>query len=128
MAAGDEDDGPAPAEADFPGTLYDGDGMRLAGTGPDFTPTLNEVLPFKVVLRHRREADESGELGLGDRLWLLPDTLGTPLALPEAVLDQLVRVIRAGGKVGLAARDKSVGAFVRDALLLLLNEGGENRA
>jgi hypothetical protein len=113
-----------PPQADFPGTLYDGDGMRLAGAGPDFTPALNEVLPFKVVPRHRREADEGGQLGLGDRLWLLPDTLGTPPAPPEAVLDELVGVIRAGNKVGLAARDEAVGAFVRDALMLLLDEGG----
>jgi hypothetical protein len=114
---------------DFPGTLYDGDGMRLAGTGPDFTPALNDVLPFKVVLRHRRVADEGGELGLGigDRLWLLPDTFGTPPALPEDVLDELADALRAGRKVGLAARDDAVGAFARDALLLLLNEA-EGRA
>ena len=102
--------------------------MRLAGTGPDFTPALNDALPFKVVLRHRREADEGGHLGLGDRLWLLPDTLGSPPELPEDVLDELVRVIRTGNKVGLAARDEAVGAFVRDALLLLLNDGEEQRA
>lgn len=113
-----------PPGDDFPGTLYDGDGMRLAGTGPDFTPALNDALPFKAVLRHWRDADEGGQLGLSDRLWLLPDTLGSPPELPEAVLDELVRVIRAGNKVGLAARDEAVGALVRDALLLLLDEGG----
>lgn len=112
-----------PAPEDFPGTLYDGDGMRLAGAGPDFTPALNDSLAFKVVLRHHRATDEGGQLGIGDRLWLLPDTLGTPPELPELVLDELVGVIRAGNKVGLAARDEAVGAFVRDALLLLLNEG-----
>jgi hypothetical protein len=113
--------------ADFPGTLYDGDGMRLAGGGPDFTPALDDALPFKVILRHRREADEGGQLGLGDRLWLLPDTFGTPPALPEPVLGELAGVIRAGNKVGLAARDEAVGALARDALLLLLKEG-ERRA
>lgn len=113
-----------PPLEDFPGTLYDGDGMRLAGVGPEFTPALNASLPFKVVLRHHRATDEGGKLGIGDRLWLLPDTLGTPAELPELVLAELAGVIRAGNKVGLAARDGAVGAFVRDALLLLLDEGG----
>ncbi len=115
---------PYPHSDDFPGTLYDGDGMRLAGSGPDFTPALNDVLPFKVVLHHRRGVDEGGQLSLGDRLWLLPDTLGRPPELPEAVLDELAGVLRVGNKVGLAARDEAVGAFVRDALLLLLDEDG----
>jgi hypothetical protein len=97
--------------------------MRLAGTGPDFTPALNDALPFKVVLRRRRVADEGGELGIGDRLWLLPDTFGTPPALPEDVLDELADALRAGRKVGIAARDEAVGALARDALLLLLSEG-----
>ena len=114
----------ASAPDDFPGTLYDGDGMRLAGDGPEFTPALNDRLPFKVVVRHRRVTDEGGQLGIGDRLWLLPDGLGTPPELPGAVLAGLVAVIRAGNKVGLAARDEAVGAFVRDALLLLLDDAG----
>ena len=104
---------------EFPGTLYDGDGMRLAGDGPDYTPALNHALPFKIVLRHCRAADEGGELGIGDRLWLLPDTLGTPPALPEDVLDELADALRAGRKVGLAARDEAVGALARDMPPLL---------
>ena len=79
---------------EFPGTLYDGDGMRLAGDGPDYTPALNQALPFKVVLRQYGVTDEAGELSVGDRLWLLPDTFGTPPALPEDVLDELADALR----------------------------------
>jgi hypothetical protein len=121
-------DDPTPTWRDaFPGTLYDGDGMRLAGDGPDYTPALNDALPFKVVLRRYGVTDEAGELRIGDRLWLLPETFGTPPALPEDVLDELADALRAGRKVGLAARDEAAGALARDALLLLLDEG-ERRA
>jgi hypothetical protein len=52
----------------------------------------------------------------------LPDTFGTPPVLPEDVLDELADALRAGRKVGLAARDEAAGALARDALLLLLDE------
>ena len=91
------DDAPPPTWRDtFPGTLYDGDGMRLAGDGPDYTPALNQALPFKVVLRRYGVTDEPDELRIGDRLWLLPGTLGTPPELPEDVLDELADALRAG--------------------------------
>ena len=36
----------------FPGTLYDGNGMYLAGEGAaQFAPELNDTLPFKSVLQ-----------------------------------------------------------------------------
>ena len=119
------DDGPATAWRDgFPGTLYDGNGMRLAGDGPDFTPGLTEALPFKVVLRRYGVTDEAGELRIGDRLWLLPDTLGTPPELPVAVLAELAEVVRHGRKLGLAGHNPEVYALVRDALVLLLDDSG----
>jgi len=104
-----------PYPDDFPGTLYDGDGMRLAGMGPDFTPALSGTLPFKVVVRHRRAANETGELGLGDRLWLLPDTFGTTPELPVALLAELAEAVRRGHKVGLAGRDRGADVLARRA-------------
>ena len=83
-----------------------------------FTPALNDKVPFKVVVRHRRVTDDGGQLGIGDRLWLPSDSLGIPSEVPGAVLAELVAVVRAGNKVGLAARDEAVGSFVRDVPLL----------
>ncbi len=116
-----------PPPEDFPGTLYDGNGMRLAGSGPEFTQTLGGNLPFQIVLRSRRATDEGVELRLGDRIWLLPDTLGTPPELPEPLLHELAGIIRAGGTIGLAAGNEAVGILVRDTLLLLL-EGAEDQS
>ncbi len=111
--------------ADFPGTLYDGDGTRLAGGGPELTPELTESLPHKALLRDRPGAEEAvAMLETGDRLWLLPDTFGTPPELPMALLAELANVVRQGGKVGLAAGNQEPYALVRDALVLLLDDSG----
>ncbi|MBV8242769.1 MAG: hypothetical protein JOY75_18465 [Hyphomicrobiales bacterium] len=45
-----------------------------------------------------------------DRLWLLPDSFGTPPVLPMLLLTELANLVRAGRKVGLAvaARNRNV--------------------
>ena len=64
----------------FPGILYAGDGMRLAGDGPDaFSNAQGEALPFKAVIHGSPPRPGAGsEMKVGDRIWFLPDTLGTP--------------------------------------------------
>lgn len=114
-----------PSPEHFPGTLYDGDGVRLAGNRPiKFTAEVSDALPFKAMIH---DADPSGgtiNFGPRDRFWLLPDTLGTPPQLPQPLLAELTNIIRAGGGVGLAARSSAIGAQVRDVILLLLDEPG----
>ena len=61
---------PSSAPEDFPGTLYDGDGTRLAGTGPEFSLETTQALPHKVLIRDRPGAEEVAVLERGDRLWL----------------------------------------------------------
>jgi hypothetical protein len=105
----------------FPGTLYDGDGTRLAGVGLEFTPELTDDLPHKALIRDTPGAEEVvAMLETGDRLWLLPDTFGTP---PE-LLTTLANVVRQGGRVALAAGSQEPYALVRDALVLLLDDSG----
>lgn len=113
-----------PPPEDFPGTLYDGDGTRLAGTGPEFTPEMTEALPHKALIRDRPGAEEVAVLERGDRLWVLPDTFGTPPGLPVALLAELADVVRRGHKVGLAAADRKAYVLARDALVLLLDDRG----
>jgi hypothetical protein len=60
----------------------------------------------------------------GDRLWLLPDTFGTPPELPMLLLTDLAEIVRRGGKVAFAARTEDAYVLVRDALMLLLDESG----
>jgi hypothetical protein len=62
----------------FPGILYAGDGMRLAGEGPDtFTDAHSDALPFKAVIRGTPPMPGQGaELQAGDRLWVLPGQPG----------------------------------------------------
>jgi hypothetical protein len=60
----------------------------------------------------------------GDRLWLLPDSFGTPPELPIPLLLELAAVVRRGRKVGLAGRDAHTYAQARDALMLLLDDSG----
>jgi len=108
----------------FPGTLYDGDGTRMAGDGPEFTPELTEGLPHKALIRDTPGEEEVALLEAGDRLWLLPDTFGTPPELPMALLTTLANVVRQGGKVGLAAGNQDAYVLVRDALVLLLDDSG----
>jgi len=107
----------------FPGILYAGDGMRLAGDGPDaFTDAQGEALPFKAVIHGKPPRPGAGsEMRMGDRIWVLPDTLGTPPEIPPGLLFELAGVIRDGGQVGLAARNGAEGAKMRDMLVLLLS-------
>jgi len=108
----------------FPGTLYGGDGTRLAGDGPEMTPELTESLPHKALITDKPNGREVALLETGDRLWLLPDTFGTPPKLPMPLLTSLANVVRQGGKVGLAAGNQEPYALVRDALVLLLDDSG----
>ncbi|MGI4945576.1 MAG: hypothetical protein ACRYHQ_34275 [Janthinobacterium lividum] len=107
----------------FPGILYAGDGMRLAGDGPDaFTDAQGEALPFKAVIHGTPPRPGAGsEMKMGDRIWVLPDSLGSPPEIPPQLLLELVGIIKQGGQVGLAARDGAAGAKMRDMLVLLLS-------
>ena len=109
-----------PSPEDFPGTLYDGDWIRLADTGPEFSPE-TQALPHKVLIRDRPGAEEVAVLERGDRLWLLPDTFGAPPELPVPLLAELADVVRRGNTVGLAGSNYDAYALVRDALVLLLD-------
>ena len=108
----------------FPGTLYDGDGTRLAGTGPEVLPELDDTIPHKALLRDRPGGEEVVVMEHGDRLWLLPDSFGSPPELPISLLAELATVVRAGRKLGLAGRDHTTYVLARDALMLLLNDTG----
>lgn len=113
-----------PSPDDFPGTLYDGDGTRLAGEGPEFSPELTESLPHKALIRDRPGTEEVAVLEHGDRLWLLPDSFGTPPELPVPLLAELAEAVRRGRKVGLAGSSHDAYVLVRDALVLLLDDTG----
>ena len=108
----------------FPGALYDGDGTRLAGDGPEFSTEMTEGLPHKALIRDRPGAEEVAVLEHGDRLWVLPDTFGAPPELPVALLAELADVVRRGHKVGLAAGDHGAYVLARDAPGLLLDDTG----
>ncbi len=107
----------------FPGILYAGDGMRLAGDGPDtFTNAQGDTLPFKAVIAGTPPRPGGGaDMKVGDRIWVLPDSLGIPPEIPAQLLLELAQIIRDGGQVGLAARDGAEGAKMRDMLVLLLS-------
>ena len=108
----------------FPGTLYDGDGTRLAGGGPELTLEMTERLPHKALIHGTPGAVDIAVLKTGDRLWLLPDTFGTPPELPMPLLTELASIVRRGRKVGLAASDQGAYLLVRDTLMLLLDDSG----
>ena len=112
------------ALTDVPGALYDGDGTLLAGDGLEMTLELTDDLPFKALIRDRPGAVEVAMLEAGDRLWLLPDSFGTPPELPMRLLLELADAVRRGRKVGLAGRDTDAYAQARDALMLLLDDSG----
>ena len=97
--------------------------MRLAGDGPDaFTNAQGEALPFKAVIHGKPPRPGAGsEMRAGDRIWVLPDSLGTPPEIPPQLLLELAAIVRDGGQVGLAARDGAEGARMRDMLVLLLS-------
>lgn len=113
-----------PSPEDFSGTLYDGDGTRLAGTGPEFTTEMTEHLPHKALIRDRPGAEEVAVLEEGDRLWVLPDTFGSPPELPMPLLAEMADVVRRGNKVGLAGSNYEAYVLARDALVLLLDDSG----
>ena len=107
----------------FPGILYAGDGMRLAGDGPDvFTNAQGDALPFKAVIHGKPPRPGRGsEMKVSDRIWVLPDSLGTPPEVPAQLLVELAQIISEGGQVGLAAQGGAEGAKMRDMLVLLLS-------
>ena len=88
------------------------------------TPGLTDALPFKALIRDRPGAVAVAVLEAGDRLWLLPDTFGTPPELPVPLLAELAEVVRGGHKVGLAAANRDTYELARNALVLLLDESG----
>ena len=108
----------------FPGTLYDGDGTRLAGSGPEMTPELTDPLPHKALIHGKPGAVDIAVLEAGDRLWLLPDSFGTPPVLPMLLLTDLAHLVRCGRKVGLAGSNEDAYVLARDALMLLLDDSG----
>lgn len=93
--------------ARFPGTLYDGDGTRLAGDGPKFTPDLADALLHKALIRDTPGDMDVAVLEAGDRLWLLPDSFGIPPEMPVPLLADLANVVRGGRKVGLAGSNQN---------------------
>ena len=107
----------------FPGILYAGDGMRLAGNGPDtFTDAQGSTLPFKAIIHGTPPRPGAGsEMRVFDRIWVLPDSLGSRPEVPAQLLLELAGIIKRGGQVGLAARDGAAGARMRDMLVLLLS-------
>lgn len=113
-----------PSPEEFPGTLDDGDGMRLAGTGPGFAVELTECLPHKALIRNKLGTEKLAMLEHGDRLWVLPDTFSVPPELLMPLLAELAEVVRRGRKVGLAGRDLGTYTLARNALVLLLDDTG----
>ena len=107
----------------FPGLLYDGDGTLLAGEGPDFDSKVVDALLHKALIRDRPGDVEVAVLE-GDRLWVLPDSFGMPPVLPMILLTDLADLVRAGRRVGLAAREQVPYEQARDALVLLLDDSG----
>lgn len=110
-----------PSPEDFPGTLYTGDGVRLAGVGPDmFTESLSDALPFRTLVHGSApEAASEADLQHGDRVWIMPDALDMPFEVMQALYQELAGVVMAGGTVGLAGQDIGLGMQVRDTLSLL---------
>ena len=51
---------------------------------------------------------------VSDRIWVLPDSLGSPPEIPAQLLLELAATIRQNGQVGLAARDDTEVARTRD--------------
>lgn len=111
--------GPSPAS--FPGSLYNGEGVRLAGAGPDlFTEAMSEALPFKALVHGTPpEPGKEADLQHSDRVWVMPDVLDMPFEVMQALYQELAAVVSAGGTVGLAGRDIGLGMQVRDTLSLL---------
>ena len=103
---------------------------RAAGSGPAVVLVAkagaSEELLAKLLAAYAAEpgAVEVAVLETGDRLWLLPDTFGTPPELPMPLLAELAEVVRGGRKVGLAGRDPDAYVLARDALMLLLDDSG----
>ena len=108
----------------FPGALYDGKGMLLAGNGPDVTGDFGTEFPHKALISDKPENVEVAILENDDRLWLLPDSFGEPPVLPMILLTDLANLVRAGRRVGLAAREREAYEQARDALVLLLDDSG----
>ena len=112
---------PTDLDRTFPGTLYAGDGARLAGAGPcTFTPEMDAGLPFKALVCGSPPTANDDVLALEDRLWVLPPRFSTPDVVPTPLLYQLASLVRAGGKVGLASVDEDVCDQARDMLMLVL--------
>ena len=110
-----------PSPESFPGILYSGEGVRLAGVGPDvFTETMSEALPFKALVHGATpEPGKEADLQHSDRVWVMPDVLDMPFEVMQALYQELVAVVGAGGTVGLAGHDIGLGMQVRDTLSLL---------
>ena len=105
----------------FPGSLYNGEGVRVAGAGPDvFTDAVSAALPFKALVHGvPPEPGAEADLQQSDRVWVMPDVLDMPFEVMQALYQELAAVVATGGTVGLAGRDIGLGMQVRDTLSLL---------
>jgi hypothetical protein len=105
--------------------MYDGDGERVAGTGPNILTAKKAArLSFKALIHDGHAAAADIVLKPTDRFWMLPETLAASLDLPAPLLHELVSLVRGGGKIIIGAKDHEAGAKVRDAILLLLEQPG----
>jgi hypothetical protein len=112
------------AEA-FPGTMFNGDGKRLAGAGPSILTARKAArLSFKALIHDGRRAVTDIALQPTDRFWVLPEPFDASTDMPPRLLHELVSLIRGGGNLVIGAKDEQAGAKVRDAILILLGQPG----
>ena len=103
----------------FPGVLYNGHGVRLAGDGPEaYTQEMSDNLPFKHVIYWKSRPVSKHHIVIEDRLWVLPDRNALPDELPTTLVFHLASLIRSGVKVALVSANEFVCDQVRKILLL----------
>jgi hypothetical protein len=104
----------------FPGAMYDGSGTRLQGDGPEsITLEYANGHPFTVMLGKKEILARHEALAPEDRIWLLPDSLGTPSEMPATILEDLADRLTRGQRIGLAGNNPELGLAVQRALALL---------
>jgi hypothetical protein len=105
------------------GALYDGNGKRLEGDGPDSALELMQSIEYKAFLYEGTAPSGPIETAETDRFLLVPDDFIDTKSLSISWILDLAKVLTMGGRVGIMSRyEASMAAVVRilsapDALL-----------
>ncbi|ABI61125.1 Hypothetical protein GbCGDNIH2_0227 [Granulibacter bethesdensis] len=104
------------------GSLYDGEGIRLEGDGPDLSPAWVDDMPFKILLQNSDE--QNPEMLKEDRYWYLAKEGDAPVVVPKHYVEMLAGHLKSGKKLAVISDDPESASGICNMILLICRSPG----